>query len=55
MINYHNRGSEDEEYGSRLMDFARDLEERGKISMDDVNKLLVLSIEWPIDIAVPAM
>jgi hypothetical protein len=52
LINFHNRGSEDEEYGTKLMDFARKLEERSKITEEELNKILVLSIEYPIDIAI---
>jgi hypothetical protein len=52
LINFHNRGSEDEEYGTKLIDFARKLEERSKITEEELNKILVLSIEYPIDIAI---
>ena len=52
LIHLHNHGSEDDNYGSRMIQFAQKLQERMQITLEDVEKLLVLSIEWPLNIMV---
>ena len=52
LISLHNHGSEDDIYASRMVQFAQQLMRRRQMSQEDVEKLLVLSIEWPVDIAV---
>ena len=52
MIHLHNTGSTDEEYGRRLFKFASKLVKAGKLDDGEEQRVIQLSIEWPIDIQI---
>ena len=52
MIYLHNTGSKDEEYGKRLYKYSQKLIKAGKLDDGEEQRIIQLSIEWPIDIQI---
>ena len=50
LIHLHNTASNDEQYGLRLFQFAEKLVKQGKLEKDEEQRVVGLSIEWPVDI-----
>lgn len=48
----HNNGSEDEVYAMRMMQFVQSLRRKGKLEKADEERILLLSIDWPVDIQI---
>ena len=49
---FHNNGSEDEVYAMRMMQFVQSLRRKGKLEKADEERILLLSIDWPVDIQI---
>ena len=50
LINFHNTAVDDKMYGDRLYAFSKDLVQKGKLQEGDEDRILIYSVEWPVDI-----
>lgn len=55
MIYLHNNASKDEEYGWRLFKFAKKMVKSQKLEESEEQRIIQLSIEWPVDIQLDMM
>ena len=48
----HNTASDDLVYAMRLVNFSRNLKKEGKLEEQDDYRILLYSIDWPVDIQI---
>ena len=46
----HNEAYDGETYGKKLCQYCRRLVKAGKISDNDVNRIFILSVDWPLHV-----
>ena len=52
LIHLHNTAHKDDQYGLRLFKFAESLIKQGKLEKDEEQRVVGLSIEWPVDVCI---
>lgn len=53
-MHLHNSASDDEKYGQRLFTYAAELVRDRKLVEGDDERILLLSVDWPIDVQMDA-
>ena len=52
IFDFHNSAIEDEVYGERLFNYLLSLCDKGKVDQEWAERVLVLSLDWPLDLKI---